>query len=479
MMKYCKLIFITFFMAYTNYFAQNEIDVLRLSEPGIGYSGKALGMGNSFIAIANDYSATYFNPAGLGQLKNSFLSGGLSFDNTSNETNLFNSKTEYSHKNTTLNQFGFVYSYPTRRGSFVIALGYSQNKDFNGGFEFNGYNTANSSMIQELTDGKDDLAYELRTSYGVFDEDDNYLYDETSVKGRLNQSGSIREEGEISAYTASAAIEIAPRLFVGGTLNLYGGTYKRDKEYYEDDSKNVYRDLLIDGNESTRDFETFNLNDIVEWNLSGYDFKFGIHYTFNRFLSFGATIKTPSEYTIEETYSREGYSQFASKRYDYKDKESEIEYDIQTPYEIAMGLAYSYKGAKLSGQITMIDYTQMEFTEGLGNNYRSDINKNIDDIFTTVFNYNFGAEFKLPRIPMKLRAGFMYYSSPYDGDPSAFDKKYITFGGGVLLGKVLIIDAAYSYGWWDTFGDNYGTNLSRTYQDVTRDKFILSFTYRM
>ena len=34
----------------------------------VGLSAKAIGMGNAFSAVADDFSATYYNPAGLGQI---------------------------------------------------------------------------------------------------------------------------------------------------------------------------------------------------------------------------------------------------------------------------------------------------------------------------------------------------------------------------------------------------------------------------
>jgi len=50
-------------------FAQNYNDALLLSEPGLFSSARALGMGNSYTALSDDYSAVVFNPAGLGLAK--------------------------------------------------------------------------------------------------------------------------------------------------------------------------------------------------------------------------------------------------------------------------------------------------------------------------------------------------------------------------------------------------------------------------
>ena len=66
--------------------AQNYNDALLLSEPGLYNNARALSLGNSYTAAANDYSSILFNPAGLGLMKNSQLSASIhlgSFSNTS------------------------------------------------------------------------------------------------------------------------------------------------------------------------------------------------------------------------------------------------------------------------------------------------------------------------------------------------------------------------------------------------------------
>ncbi|MEJ2104614.1 MAG: hypothetical protein P8X47_08565 [Ignavibacteriaceae bacterium] len=123
-----------------------------------------------------------------------------------------------------------------------------------------------------------------------------------------------------------------------------------------------------------------------------------------------------------------------------------------------------------------MDYTQMEFTDGFDYSYRANRNREIEDLFTTTLNYHLGAEFRIPmQIPVWGRAGFMYLPSPYANDPSEYDKKYLTIGAGTLVDNTFGIDLAYAYGWWKDFGDNYGSNVSRTFQDITVNNLFLNF----
>ncbi|MGB5848052.1 MAG: hypothetical protein WBH40_06170, partial [Ignavibacteriaceae bacterium] len=69
-----RIIIITVLSFATFSSAQNYNDALLLSEPGLYSGARALGMGNSFTALSDDYSAVIFNPAGLGLAKKFGLS---------------------------------------------------------------------------------------------------------------------------------------------------------------------------------------------------------------------------------------------------------------------------------------------------------------------------------------------------------------------------------------------------------------------
>jgi hypothetical protein len=54
--------------------AEVQFDVLNGSDLGMGVGARAIGMGGAFVAIADDPSATFWNPAGLTDLKGSQFS---------------------------------------------------------------------------------------------------------------------------------------------------------------------------------------------------------------------------------------------------------------------------------------------------------------------------------------------------------------------------------------------------------------------
>ena len=49
----------------------------------------------------------------------------------------------------------------------------------------------------------------------------------------------------------------------------------------------------------------------------------------------------------------------------------------------------------------------------------------------------------------------------------------------VILANMFTVDVAYAYGWWKDFGDNYGVNVSRTFQDITVNNLIVNFSVNL
>lgn len=458
-------------------FAQNSNDALRLSEIGLGSNARALGMGNAYYALSDDFSASSFNPAGFALLKRMEFAGGLNYSKLNNSATFFGNKTDYSNSDTKLDQISFAFPFPTMRGSLVFAVGYNRDRDFNGALKFNGFNNSNTSMIQALN-GKDDLPYYLFLT----DANGNT----PSINGQLNQDGTTLSSGSIGRWAFSGAVEVARNVFVGATVNVISGNFQRTRDYYEEDVKGIYRNVQTDPSEaSTLGFNLFYLNDILDWDISGWDANVGVLYqartSANYALRFGADIKFPTSYTVKEKYTVTGSARFASVTRDLNDPiVSEIEYDISTPYVFSGGVAFGYKGLIFSGGLSFIDYTQMEFSSGLNASDMSYNNKDIKENFRSTLNYNLGAEYTIPEIDLRLRGGFMLKPSAYKADEntSDFDKKYITGGIGFLVDESFAFDVAYAYGWWKDLGDNYGTNVSRTYQDINTNNLVFTFSCR-
>ena len=478
--KYFAVILILVFI--TSVQAQDYNDALRLSQPGILTGARAFGMGNAYTALSNDLSAAVFNPAGFAQIKNLEFDGSINFNSLNNNTTFFSNQTNISSSRTNLSHFGFVFPVPTYQGSMVFAFGFSQDNDFNKIMKFDGFNPNNNSMIQDLTSVNDNLAYDLALSYPVNDAQGNYLKDTTLINGKLNQSGKITQEGHINTWFLSGAWEVDKDIFVGATLDIISGTYKSNSDYYENDFRNIYSNIILDPSypTTTKGFQSFYMNTIRNLDFSGWDARIGILAKLNQYVNIGATIKFPRTYTVKDTYSISGSSTFSNNiGYDYPLISDKLEYDVVTPYEFTLGGAFTGNNITLSADVKLIDYTQMEFMNtpmDSGINW-AQRNQDIKDSLTTVINIDVGAEYTIPNSALSVRGGFMYAPSAFRNDPSSFNKKYFTLGLGYDATKTISFNVAYAYGWWKDYGDNYSVGLSRTYQDINISNAVLTMKY--
>jgi long-subunit fatty acid transport protein len=478
MNKLIKIFLIMIMMMSVITFGQNVNDVLRLSERGFTGSARALAMGNAYTAVSDDFSAALFNPAGFALIKKLEFDGGFNLNMFNNEVTLFGNKTLQKSNDTKLNQVGFIFPFPTKRGSFSLALGYNRNKNFNKVIEFSGFNSSNHSMIQELVADNDDMAYNLGLSYEV--KNNLGYHDTTKINGNLNQQGKMLFGGTLNSWLIGSAIELEENIFFGGVLNIYSGTFNRSRNYMELDSKNYYPlTKLLDPTDSrTAGFESVSINDVIDWDISGYDLKLGLLAKLDNNFDVGFTIQFPSSFTIKETFNKTGKSVFESG-FGWTDSpgESKYEYDISTPFEFSAGVAYYSGNLLLSGDATLVDYAKGEFTSGFDKSEIRIMNDEVKDVLQMVVNLNTGAEYYLPELGLALRAGFMYKPSAFKDDPSEYDKKFISGGIGYNLTKKLQLNVGYVYGWWKDIGDNYGYDESRTYQDISASNFLATIKY--
>jgi hypothetical protein len=471
--RHCFLIVTIVLLYIFNSNAQNANDALRLAYPGLGSNARALGMGNAYIGLSDDASASFFNPAGLGLLKRMEFSGGLDYTSYSNNATLFGNTTDASNSTTRLDRVSFAFPFPTLRGSLVFGLTYHAARDYTSRLKFDGFNNGNNSMIQNLAGT--DIPFDLYLA----DPNNN-----TPIHGMLNQSGDILTSGSVNYWTFSGAVEVYKNVFIGANLNIATGSYNNNNDYYEDDTKGNYQGRF-DPTDSTNpnvDFQTFYLNRILKWNISGWNAKVGLLYQLNDMARFGLTIQFPKNFTIKEDFTVNGSSQFASATYnlDPNKYSDNVKYDITTPYELGAGFSINYQGLIFSGQATLVDYSQLEFSngEGFDPTYFEDVNKNIKDQLGSVVDFNLGAEYTVPRVGLRVRAGYFMQPSAYIGDPTSFAHQYFTAGLGFLAQQTIGFDVAFAHGWWDNYGDNYGVNLSRTNQKITDNKLMFTVTYR-
>jgi long-subunit fatty acid transport protein len=454
--------------------AQFPEDALRLGLSGTGVGARALAMGGAYTGVANDYSAMYWNPAGLAQMQYSEFTAGLSYLSMKNNSTFFGSSESYTNSSTALNSLGMVHKVPTLRGNLVLAFGFHRQSNFLSGLSFTGFNP-NSSIIQTYarngapypSDLSDNIAYQL------------YLADFDTVSGtfispitnRVTQLAKVLESGGLNNWSVGGAFDVARDVSIGVTLTYVSGTYRYDRTYEEQDRSRLY-DL------HPYDFDSYTLEEYIDGDISGFNAKFGLMYRVPDRFRLGLTVKTPTVFTITENFGSYARAYFDNGDITPSDRPFETissgDYGVRTPWVFGAGASVMLGDLVLSGDVEYTDWTQMEFKDATSEVMAQ--NRDFKTLFRPTANLRAGLEYQLPA-GLRLRGGFSYNRSPYEGDPSTFDQKYITGGLGIPLGGSTMLDLTYARGWWDTFRTNYNST-SRVDESITTNTILATFSHR-
>jgi len=443
-------------------FAQEEIFFLG-EETGIG--ARAMGMGGAFLGIADDYSAIYWNPAGLGQIRRMEMNIGFSHNKYANNATFLASDLKGETSFTRLNSIGFVFPVPTYQGSLVFGVGYNKIRDFDTALEITGFN-------------KDYTAYadNVMPIWG-----DEYA---TDIDGDLQQDESIIEEGSLNQFTLSGAVEVQKNVMLGASLNFIGGKDDYNLKFIESDIYDYYNtppytDSL--GYRVISDLNNWVFDQSIVSDFSAASLKMGVLYQMNRAIRLGATVVFPTQYTINENWS-----QTITETYDLADEQyvdelsgEGIKYKFVEPYSLAVGGSFKLINVLLSGSVEFKDWTQAKFktdapSYGVS---KADINSKIKKEQQSVTRIRLGAEVYVPVIKARVRAGYYNDPSAYKYTNVTPDKEYLTAGASLMLDKQVMVDFGLTHGSWERETTDNLT-YSPTLEKVSFNKLVGTLSIR-
>ncbi len=464
-----KKLILLLLLSFNFVFSQFPDDALRYSMLNSGVGARAIGLGLAYIGVSDDYSAVFWNPAGLAQIRRFEFAGGLNYLALTNSARIFEYSNSFKNTTTSLNTVALVLPVPTIRGSLVFAGGYIRVSDFTGTLSISLFNSQ-SSIIPSLYDPDPD--FDLAWKLGLEDSTGK-----TKILNNVHQKLTLYESGGLNNWFVSGAIDIAENLSVGLTLSIVTGNYKYDRRFVESDIRNFYQDFPWD-------FSQLIVSDIIDATISGFSANAGLMYR-SAYFRFGLMTRLPSSLSVKENYSRSGESSFDngdSYSYSYS---GISRYDVLTPFYFGSGVSFNIKDFVLiAGDVVYVDWRQMEFKN---NPDLVSLNRDIKEMFTETVSLGAGVELMLPFLPqVKVRTGYSYRPSPYleDRGISSRAMKLLTFGFSVLLQKTLLIDFAYINGKWNTIHTQYSYTLDNNYyrlitneENITKN-FVLTLRYR-
>jgi len=417
-------------------------------ETGIGLRARA--MGNAYAGVADDYSALYWNPAGLALLESTEITAELDHLQFSNEAR-FSGNTILEDRNfTKMRSLGLAYKFPTARGSLVVAFGFNRFKDYDNVLRFDGFSGAGNGLEFDLDDGNGGTA-----TY-AFDRD-------------VQQGETISESGRLDAWTLAGGLAVSPNTSLGVSAQWIAGSSDYQFDFFQNDVDNEYAVYPAD-------FADYSLHQEIRTGFSGWSMKIGGMFRMNPNLRLGLTADLPTTLHVKEIYSENDKLTFDDGTVDPADLGSgEWEYLVRYPVKFGAGAALNLGPLLLAGGMEYRDWTQVRFGKPgefvRNEDYDGLIADNVRfaERFRPVTSYGAGAELRIPGTGIALRGGWRTVPSPARNADRALDRRYVSAGIGFDVDARTLFNLSVVRGSWNrASSDSYTPDITEETVRTTR-----------
>ena len=426
-----------------------------------GVGVRAMGMGGAFAGLADDFTAVYWNPAGLAQMRQREISVAFLRNARQNRAVTgFGTPIESTSiadvSNTRFGSLGFVYPVPVYRGSLVLAAGFNRVKDFDWALDY-------------------PLVPVVRDAAGVV-LGDSLAYDD-----------SFRHEGELAITSVAGAIDVSPSVSVGATLSLIGGEDEWTSEFVSIDTEDFFyesrfteREVFVDDYGTTW---TATLGAMMRTPRDDPRMRLGV------------TMATGSSHKVSYTWRAPPQPHFSSVESDNGDlvetpsEEFESSYRISLPLSFGLGVSgRPVPQVTLAASVHATEWTQTEYTDEDPFELRTDTS--FEDQYADVLRWHLGAEWQVPWAAVDLRAGYYSDPLPFVGprDPTRApdrvhnplirvlrDRRFYSLGAGVAVEEAVRIELAYTRG---NYEQAEGENELELREDVDVNRVFMGVRYQ-
>jgi hypothetical protein len=440
-------------------------DGLRLSNSNGLISSRASIFSSAFAGLADDFSALYYNPAGLALIRNNEIAFGFGIINNSIDTDYQGQMSSFNSNASYISDFGVVSNIPSTRKNMSFALGYFQEGNYSRKTEFGSQDNFTSYIKWAADNGslsefEDNMAYHLWLADSALN---------TQIAGGLNQEVFIIESGGLHNISGGIGFDISDKIALGFGLHAKFGSYEYSRELTETDSRNNY-------STAPYDISSFMVEDYFTQDITGMSASVGLMIKAGKTGRIGITLKTPSYYSINEVFGQYAEAEFddgfVPNAYDPYDQK--VSYTVTTPFVYIVGGSYHLAGLTLSAGIEYSDATQIKFSSSQRG--IDQINKDIARELTGQFLWAVGAEYKIPEIPVFVRAGVNQKSSAYQNNPIDANVTMISGGAGVLIAENIMLNLAVRY---TNFSERYWNYADYYYSfEQTPINISLGINYR-
>ncbi|MCG9126444.1 outer membrane protein transport protein [Candidatus Poribacteria bacterium] len=372
-----------------------------------GVGARTMGMGGATLGISDDFTALYWNPAGMAQIQKFEFFTSFSH-NTANTDSFFSSDEVTGTSRTQLrpNAIGFIYPFYTQQGGFAVGFGYNRPQNFD-------YQTA----IQGIDSSSGNLYSGL-------------LVDEVN-----------RNSGGLGIWSFGGSIYITESILIGGAVDFWNGNSINELETSAVDAFNIDNDI-----------SRFRFDDEIDRVYSGVGGKIGVLVNFTETISLGVTLVSPTELTVEELWNEYTVVSYDDGEEVTDPNEGSTSYDIERPFEIGTGVALKLLNQQLilAGDIQLTDWRQTRYDPAPAEDITHDY---FEETYSLTLQSRLGIEFRIPGIDTHIRAGYFRDTIPFTETDVENERDYLTLGIGKIFEETLKFDLAYMYGNWRQYSN--------------------------
>ena len=398
-------------LIFTCFVLGSSIGVAQEEEIAIGNTfglgARTMGMGGAFLAVADDFTTLYWNPAGLAQIRKFELFSGLSHSALDAETEFTRGRAaEAGNSNTRPNSIGLVYPLYVNRGGFAFALGYNRPQNFDSEVAIQGLDPSSGSV------------------FSGFD------VDETTSKS-----------GGMGIWSFGMGVFISKNILLGGSIDFWHGSSFTELNSAAEDINNI--DPEVAG---------FAFHDTMDRDYSGLSGRVGVLAFAGENVTLGGTVTLPADLEVNEVWEQQTIVQFDDGEEGVDGDGGSILYDIERPFEFGGGVAIKLleKRLTLAGDMQFTDWTQTEYDPLPAEDAQNNFNRYYD----STIQIRLGAEYRIPVIETSVRVGYFSDPIPFQDREIDDDRNFLTIGIGKIFDQIIKIDVAYMRGSWVQSSDS-------------------------
>ncbi len=384
-------------------------DEVAVADGFVGVGLRAAGMGWAHIALAQDFSAAYYNPAGLAYVYKRELAGAIGVRSGRVETSLNGCPDNVEFSAVKLQLLGGVYPLAARRGGAAFAIGYSRSQSFDRSANFSGQRADGASITAVETD-----------------------------------------DGGLGALHIAFGVQTSKSVAFGASLEFITG------------AENYTWDAMVFQLGDTVVADTV-FSDNITHGYSGITGRVGLLIAPSRYFAWGAVVKFPSALTTQREAIYETTVDYLDGTQEYEYDSYKYDIDMTTPFQFGSGIAIKSPFVNVAADVVYTDWRQMR--------YRSsdwvEQNPWIPSSYRAVLAWGVGAEFTIPIrvLPMRLRGGYRYDPVSYAVTTIEKERQILTGGLSLLVDKRWLVEGAVAFSNWQrTDVTQAGNSLGEKYR---------------